>query len=129
MFEKLTREGKVVILPHPLFPPLHFMLKIPPEAGERSALWDRNERACLKNNTLRRDEFPPLWETRLSTHRAGHLALLHHKGCFTSPSVSPSPFYVENPARGGGKGDKGGEVIKGEISCGLQCITTIRTCE
>jgi hypothetical protein len=29
--------------------------------------------------------------------------------------VNPSPFHVENPARGGGEGDKGGEVsTKGE---------------
>jgi len=28
----------------------------------------------------------------------------------TSPSLSPSPFHVENPARGGGEG-VGGEVI------------------
>ena len=28
----------------------------------------------------------------------------------TSPPVSPSPWQVENPAKGGGEGDKGGEV-------------------
>jgi len=31
------------------------------------------------------------------------------------PLIFPSPFYVENPARGGGEGDGGGEVKVSQI--------------